>query len=49
MAYEPTEWKDGDTITTVRLNKIEQGIADNSDAKAFVVNAIAEEEESSAE
>lgn len=27
MAYEPTEWKCGDTITAERLNKLEQGVA----------------------
>ena len=27
MSYEPTEWKAGDTITSAKLNKIEQGIA----------------------
>ena len=26
MAYEPTTWKDGDTITAERLNKLEQGV-----------------------
>lgn len=28
MAYEPTVWRDGDTITTARLNKLEQGVAE---------------------
>ena len=27
MAYEPTEWKSGDVITSAKLNKIEQGVA----------------------
>lgn len=27
MAYTPTTWTTGDTITTSKLNKIEQGIA----------------------
>lgn len=27
MAYTPTNWQSGDTITSARLNKIEQGIA----------------------
>ena len=27
MSYTPTEWKSGDTITSAKLNKIEQGIA----------------------
>jgi len=28
MAYTPTVWETGDTITAVKLNKEEQGIAD---------------------
>lgn len=27
MAYTPTVWNDGDTITAERLNKLEQGVA----------------------
>lgn len=27
MSYEPTTWKDGDLVTSAKLNKIEQGIA----------------------
>lgn len=27
MAYEPTNWKTGDVVTSAKLNKIEQGIA----------------------
>ena len=27
MSYEPTTWKSGDTVTSAKLNKIEQGIA----------------------
>lgn len=30
MAYTPTEWTTGDIITAEKLNKIEQGIANNS-------------------
>ena len=26
MAYEPTTWRDGDTITAELLNKLEQGV-----------------------
>lgn len=26
MAYEPTEWKSGDVVTSAKLNKMEQGI-----------------------
>lgn len=27
MAYQPTVWQAGDTITSARLNKLEQGVA----------------------
>lgn len=27
MAYTPTQWKDGDLITAKRLNKLEEGVA----------------------
>ena len=27
MSYTPTNWKDGDLVTSAKLNKIEQGIA----------------------
>ena len=27
MSYEPTTWKDGDLVTSAKLNKLEQGIA----------------------
>ena len=30
MSYTPTEWKNGDTITAEKLNKIEEGIENNS-------------------
>ena len=29
MSYTPTTWKSGDTVTSAKLNKIEQGIANN--------------------
>jgi len=29
MAYEPTTWKAGDTVTSAKLNKLEQGVAAN--------------------
>ena len=29
MSYEPTTWKAGDTVTSAKLNKIEQGIMNN--------------------
>lgn len=30
MSYTPTEWKSGDTVTSAKLNKMEQGIASGS-------------------
>ena len=30
MSYTPTTWKAGDTVTSEKLNKIEQGIVSNS-------------------
>lgn len=27
MTYEPTVWKDGDLVTSAKLNKLEQGVA----------------------
>lgn len=27
MAYSPTVWKDGDIVTSAKLNKLEQGVA----------------------
>lgn len=28
MAYTPTNWKSGDVVTSAKLNKLEQGVAD---------------------
>ena len=39
MSYIPTEWKAGDTVTSSKLNKLEQGIVK---AGVLVVNAIEE-------
>lgn len=30
MAYDPTVWKSGDTITSAKLNKLENGLAEAS-------------------
>ncbi len=27
MSYEPTNWKSGDVVTSAKLNKLEQGVA----------------------
>ena len=34
MSYTPTAWKNGDTITAEKLNKIEEGIEDSSSGGA---------------
>ena len=41
MSYEPTVWKSGDTVTSAKLNKLEQGLANNS--QVFIVNLITAE------
>ena len=38
MAYEPTQWRSGDTITSERLNKMEQGIASGGSGDAYVLH-----------
>lgn len=30
MSYEPTNWKTGDVVTSAKLNKLEQGVANGS-------------------
>lgn len=37
MAYTPTEWQSGDIVTSAKLNKIEQGIADAGGGERNVV------------
>ena len=34
MAYEPTNWKSGDVVTSAKLNKLENGVADASEGGA---------------
>lgn len=38
MSYTPTNWKAGDTVTSAKLNKIEQGIASAGGANILVAN-----------
>ncbi len=38
MAYEPTQWRSGDTITSERLNKMEQGIASSGSGEFYALN-----------
>ena len=37
MSYEPTNWKAGDTVTSAKLNKIEQGIVGNIASNTLIV------------
>lgn len=38
MAYTPTNWQTGDTITAEKLNNMEQGIASAGDGGLLIVN-----------
>ena len=38
MAYKPTQWRSGDTITSERLNKIEQGIAGSGSGEFYALH-----------
>ena len=40
MSYTPTNWVSGYIITTEKLNKIEQGIADNSIKPPLIIEGI---------
>lgn len=37
MSYNPTQWSAGDTVTSAKLNKMEQGISNN---EVLEINAI---------
>ncbi len=37
MSYEPTRWQTGDTVTSAKLNKMEQGIANSGIKLVHVV------------
>ena len=39
MSYEPTQWSAGDTVTSAKLNKIEQGISNNSSVEVIEMTA----------
>lgn len=38
MSYTPTNWKAGDTVTSTKLNKMEQGIVNAGGANILVTN-----------
>ncbi len=41
MSYNPTQWSAGDTVTSAKLNKIEQGISNNG---ILEINLVFDEE-----
>ena len=45
MSYEPTTWKAGDTVTSAKLNKMEQGIANSGSSNLEVIEAQLDEYE----
>lgn len=45
MSYQPTVWQAGDTITSARLNKLEQGVAAGGGAGGMVIHAAVDEQE----
>lgn len=45
MSYTPTTWKTGDTVSSTKLNKIENGIADLDTELSNQKNAISEKQD----
>lgn len=37
MSYTPTEWKTGDVVTSTKLNKLEQGVANAGGGSGVLV------------
>ena len=42
MSYEPTTWKAGDTVTSAKLNKMEQGIANSGGSLIITASALSD-------
>ena len=42
MSYEPTTWKDGDLVTSAKLNKLENGVAAAGGPSILIVHVNAE-------
>ncbi len=42
MSYEPTNWKAGDVVTSAKLNKLEQGVANAGGGDIVVLTANTE-------
>lgn len=49
MAYEPTVWQAGDTITSARLNKLEQGVAEGGGGVLVVEATLTETDDGDSE
>jgi len=47
MSYTPTEWKAGDTVTSTKLNKIEQGIQSAASGGAYIIDTIFNDDDDS--
>lgn len=47
MSYEPTNWKTGDVVTSAKLNKLEQGVADAGGSFVTTVTATYDPDEAS--
>lgn len=43
MSYNPTNWSDGDLVTSAKLNKIEQGITNIQGIKVVQATTIVDE------
>ena len=40
MAYEPTQWKTGDVVTSAKLNKLENAVANSAEGSILKVNNL---------
>lgn len=40
MSYEPTVWKDGDLVTSAKLNKLEQGVANGGNFEVINMELV---------
>jgi len=49
MAYEPTTWTAGDTVTAAKMNKLEQGVANSGNGSILWIEATLIEEDGGGE
>lgn len=45
MAYEPTNWKTGDVVTSAKMNKLEQGVAAGSGVLVVTLTRVEDAKE----